>query len=287
MDVGVGQPGLRTAERHETVGPIEYRHSVTTRLTHWLGALAMLVLVMSGLQIFNAAPYLDVSDKSDPTHRILWIAALQSADGSPRGTVTLFGHTITTTHLLGVTSDGSGQETQRAFPGWLTFPGYQDLADGRRWHFFFAWIMVLCGGAYLIVGAFRKDLALIVLRPSDLPKMLPMQLYYFGLRKEPPEHGKYNPLQKAGYTLVLFVLSPFLVLTGLALSPGVDAVAGPLTAVLGGRQFARTWHFLAMLALIGFVFGHVFLVVATGFFNNMRSMILGTYRRGKYEGTGP
>ncbi|MBD5654450.1 MAG: cytochrome b/b6 domain-containing protein [Candidatus Eremiobacteraeota bacterium] len=286
MDVPAGRP-LRVTGRPQTAEPVVYRHSVTTRLTHWVGALAMLILVMSGLQIFNAAPYLDASDKSDPAHRILSIASSQTPDGAARGTLTLFGHAFTTTHLLGITSDGSGQETQRAFPGWITFPGYQDLADGRRWHFLFAWVMVLCGGAYLVAGLFRKDLGLIVVRPSDFPKILPMQLYYFGLRKEPPPHGKYNPLQKAGYTVVLFVLSPFLILTGLALSPGVDAIAGPLTGLLCGRQFARTWHFLAMLALIAFVFGHVFLVAATGFFNNMRSMIVGTYRLGKNEGTGP
>ena len=287
MDVSAGRTARRETERTQAAQPIVYRHSVTTRITHWAGALAILILVMSGLQIFNAAPYLDASDKSDPAHRVLWIAASQAPDGAPRGTTTIFGHTFTTTHLLGVTSDGSGQQVARAFPGWITFPGYQDLAGGRRWHFFFAYLMVLCGAAYLIAGAFNKDLSLIVLRPSDVPKMLPMQLYYFGLRKEPPHHGKYNPLQKAGYTVVLFVLSPLLVLTGLALSPGVDAVAGPLTAVLGGRQFARTWHFLAMVAIIGFTFGHVFLVVATGFFNNMRSMLAGTYRLGKHEGTGP
>jgi len=79
---------------------------------------------------------------------------------------------------------------------------------------------------------------------------------------------------------------PFVVLTGLALSPGVDAIAGPLTTLLGGRQFARLWHFVAMLALIAFTFGHVFLVASTGVVNNLRSMTLGTYRLGKNEGTG-
>ncbi|MDQ2857637.1 MAG: cytochrome b/b6 domain-containing protein [Candidatus Eremiobacteraeota bacterium] len=287
MEATVGPAPAHGRERSADARGLVYRHSVATRLTHWLGALALLVLVMSGLQIFNAAPYLDASDKSDPAHRVLWIQSEQSASGSQAGVTSIFGHSLKTTHVLGYTSDGQGAEAPRAFPGWLTFPGYQDLASGRRWHLFFAWIMVLCGAAYLVAGAVRKDLGLIVLRPADLPKMLPMQLYYFGLRKEPPEHGKYNPLQKAGYTFVLFVLSPFLVITGLALSPGIDAFAGPLTGLLGGRQFARTWHFLAMLALIGFVFGHVFLVVATGFFNNMRSMVAGTYRLGPHEGTGP
>jgi Ni/Fe-hydrogenase b-type cytochrome subunit len=269
-----------------TLRPLERRHNVVVRATHWLTALAMLVLVMSGLAIFNAAPYLDASDQNNPARRVLSIDS-DSSGTTPVGTLTIFGHTIKTTGLLGYTDDGSGQAAERAFPGWITFPAEQDLAGARRWHFFFGWTLLAAGLAYFISGILRKDLALIVLRPSDLPKMWPMQAYYFGLRKEPPLHGKYNPLQKAGYTGLLFVLVPFLIITGAALSPGIDAFAGPLTALLGGRQFARLWHFAAMLALIAFTFGHVFLVVSTGFFNNMRSMLLGTYRPSKYEGPGP
>ena len=286
MDVTAGPAQAREQAHPSAPGRIVYRHSVTTRITHWVTFLAIIVLTMSGLQIFNAAPYLDASDKSDPAHRVLWIDSDQVA-GASVGTTTILGHTIKTTHVLGYTDDGQGGETERAFPGWITFPGYQDLAGGRRWHFFFAWIMVLAGLAYLGVAWVRGDLALIVLRRSDLPKLWPMQAYYLRLRKEPPEHGKYNPLQKAGYTAVLFLLAPFVILTGLALAPGFDAVAQPLIWLLGGRQFARTWHFIAMIALIGFFFGHVFLVVATGFVNNMRSMILGTYRLNEHEGTGP
>ena len=276
-----------TAAPAEAPGRIVLRHSVVTRVTHWLMFLALVVLTMSGLQIFNASPNLDASDKSDPAHRVLAIGDVQNSAGATLGTTQIFGHTFTTTGVLGYGDDGQGGQSARAFPGWLTFPAYQDLASGRRWHFFFAWVFIFCGAAYLVFGALRKDLALMILRPSDLPKMWPMQAYYFKLRKEPPDHGKYNPLQKAGYTGLLLILIPFLILTGLALSPGIDAIAGPLTSLLGGRQFARTWHFLSMLLVTGFFFGHVFLVASTGVVNNMRSMTLGTYRLGKHEGTGP
>ncbi len=287
MDATAGSPAARATTRSTVPGTVVKRHSLVTRLTHWSGALALLVLVMSGLAIFNAAPYLDTSDLSSPAHRILTIGSESTVAGRPRGITQVFGRTFDTTHVLGYTDSGQGGEAQRAFPGWMTFPGYQDLAGGRRWHLFFSWVLVIAGAIYLIFGSLRKELPLLILRPSDLPKMLPMQLYYLKLRKEPPAHGKYNPLQKAGYTAVLFGLVPFVVLTGLALSPGVDAIAGPLTTLLGGRQFARTWHFAAMLALIAFTFGHVFLVASTGIVNNMRSMTLGTYRLGKNEGTGP
>jgi thiosulfate reductase cytochrome b subunit len=263
-----------------------YRHSLAARVTHWLWALAMLVLVMSGLQIFNAAPYLDASDMTDPSHRVLSFDAHQGPNGAQVGTTTIFGHTFTTTHVLGYTDDGQGGQEARAFPGALTLPGEQDLADGRVWHFFFGWMLSLSIVVYLVAGAIRKDLRELILRPSDIPKLLPMQLYYFRLRKEPPPHGKYNPLQKAAYTLVLFVFIPLVILTGLALSPGWDAMTGPLIRLFGGRQFARTWHFTLMSILIAYFFVHMLLVFSTGPWNNIKSMITGNYRLKDHDGVG-
>ena len=266
-----------------------YRHSIVARLSHWLWTLALLVLVMSGLQIFNAAPYLDASDKSNPAKRVLSIGATggpSEASTSTRGVTSLFGHQFTTTGVLGYTDDGAHGLTERAFPGWATLPGEQDLADGRRWHLAFGWLLTLSIVAYLIAGAIRKDLRELVLRPSDLPKLLPMQLYYLRLRKEPPPHGTYNPLQKAAYTVVLFVFIPLIVLTGLALSPGIDAIAQPLTVLFGGRQFARLWHFVLMSLLIGYFVTHMVLVFGTGAWNNLRSMVTGWYELKDDDGVG-
>jgi thiosulfate reductase cytochrome b subunit len=263
-------------------GKVVYRHSAVTRLTHWLFFIAFLALVSSGLQIFNAAPYLDASDKTDPARRVLQI----TAPSQGVGTTTVFGRTFTTTGWLGWTDDGMGGATGRAFPGWITIPSYQDLADGRRWHLFFAWIMVICGVVYIVWGWGRADLRELVLRPSDIPKLLPMQLYYLRLRKAPPPHGKYNPLQKLAYTSVLFVFAPLIVLSGLALSPSFDAAMPWVTTMFGGRQFARLWHFLLMIALCGFFAGHVVLVATTGLRNHIGSMITGRYRLGAHDGVG-
>ncbi|HEY5258294.1 MAG TPA: cytochrome b/b6 domain-containing protein [Candidatus Baltobacteraceae bacterium] len=259
-----------------------YRYPIVTRLAHWLWVLAFLVLVSSGLQIFNAAPYLDASDKSNPARRVLSIDS--PAEGV--GTTTIFGRTLTTTGWLGWTSDGMGSETARGFPGWITIPAYQDLASGRRWHFFFAWLATLCWIAWLISSAIKGNLRKILLRPRDLRDLWPMQAYYLKLRKEPPAYDTYNPLQKAAYTAILFVITPLVVLTGLALSPGIDAFAQPLTAVFGGRQFARTWHFAGMIVLIAFFVVHTFQVATQGVVNQMRSMITGWYRPGAHETEG-
>jgi Ni/Fe-hydrogenase b-type cytochrome subunit len=263
-----------------------YRHSIAARVTHWAWTLAMLVLVMSGLQIFNAAPYLDASDKSNPARRVLAFDGGKTPAGTPVGTTTIFGHSFTTTHVLGYTDDGAGGEEVRAFPGALTLPATQDLADGRVWHLFFGWVLLIAIVAYFIQSAIRKDFRELILRPSDIPKLLPMQLYYFRLRKEPPPHGTYNPLQKAAYTVVLFVFIPLIILTGLALSPGVDAISGPLVWLFGGRQFARTWHFTLMSILIAYFCVHMILVFSTGPWNNIKSMITGWYKLKDHDGVG-
>ncbi|MGH7737241.1 MAG: cytochrome b/b6 domain-containing protein [Candidatus Tyrphobacter sp.] len=250
-----------------------YRYTRTMRLAHWIWAVAFAVLVSSGLQIFNAAPYLDASDASNPARRVLAI-------DSPRdgvGTTTIFGKTFVTTGWLGWTDDGLGGQGARAFPGWLTIPSYQDLADGRRWHLFFAWVAAICWFAWLVSSAVKGNLHKMILSRSDLRKLWPMQAYYLRLRKTPPAYGEYNPLQKAAYTLVALVIAPLVVLTGLALSPGIDAIAHPLTLLFGGRQFARLWHFAGMLALLAFFIVHVVAVATQGAVNQMRSMITGWF----------
>jgi thiosulfate reductase cytochrome b subunit len=254
--------------------PAIYRYALLTRVSHWVWFVAFLVLVGSGLQIFNASPNLDASDQSDPARRVLAIGS--PADGV--GTTTIFGHAFVTTGWLGWTGDGMGSRGEHAFGASITIPGYQDLAGGRRWHFFFAWIAAACWLAWLISTIRKGNLREMVLRPSDVPKLWPMQAYYLKLRTAPPPHGTYNPLQKAAYTSVLFVIAPLVVLTGLALSPGIDAIANPLTFLLGGRQFARLWHFAGMLLLLGFFAVHTFQVLTQGVVNQMRSMISGWYQ---------
>jgi thiosulfate reductase cytochrome b subunit len=90
-------------------------------------------------------------------------------------------------------------------------------------------------------------------------------------------HAEYNPLQKLSYLLVVLVLVPLMVLTGVAMSPAVDAAAPWLLHALGGRQSARTIHFATGSALVLFALVHVAMVMLSGVANNVRSMITGWY----------
>jgi thiosulfate reductase cytochrome b subunit len=118
------------------------------RITHWVVALALIVLAMSGMQIFNAHPALYASDASDFRHPVFSIGATQQQDGTQTGYVQIGNRRFNTTGVLGVGPDGLGGMAARGFPSWLTIPAYQDLADGRRWHIFFAWIFVLSALVY-------------------------------------------------------------------------------------------------------------------------------------------
>jgi len=252
-----------------------YRHNRITRLTHWVNALALLILFMSGLQIFNAYPHLHWGHKAEPEEAFFSIYATNE-DGIIRGYTEFYGWRAETTGFLGVQNTEMGP-FPRAFPSWLTIPGYFWLAGGRRWHFFFAWVFVLNGLLYLFYNFANGHLQKFLLTPRDVPKIFPMVLYYLRLRREPPQGGEYNPLQKTAYTGALFLLTPLIILSGLAMSPQMNVAFNWLPAVFGGRQSARSFHFFFTFLFALFTFGHVFMVAMTGFLNNMRSIVTGWY----------
>ncbi len=252
-----------------------YRHNRVTRLTHWLNGLTLLILFMSGLQIFNAYPHLHWGNTADPERAFFSIYAT-SEDENIRGYTEFYGWRVKTTGFLGVQNTETGP-SQRAFPSWLTIPGYYWLAGGRRWHFFFAWLFVLNGLLYFVYNFASGHLRKFFLTPKDIPKLLPMIFYYLRLRRESPQDAEYNPLQKMAYTIVCFVITPVIIVSGMAMSPQLDVAFNWLPAMFGGRQSARSLHFLLAFSFALFTFGHIFMVVTTGIFNNMRSMITGWY----------
>lgn len=253
-----------------------YRHNRVTRLTHWVNVLALPILLMSGLQIFNAHPHLYWGHRSDPGTALLSISS-SGAPGDARGYVELFGQRVETTGLLGVQRTDTGPVHQ-AFPGWLTIPSYFWLAGGRHWHFFFGWVFFFNGMLYVIYNLLNGHMRKFFLTPRDAAKIPAMALYYLRLREDSPQVGEYNPMQKMAYTGVFLLLTPAIMLSGMAMSPQLNQAFNWLPAMFGGRQAARTIHFLLTFAFAAFVFGHVFMVLTTGVFNNMRSMISGWYK---------
>jgi len=253
-----------------------YRHNRITRTTHWINALALLILVMSGFQIFNAHPHLYWGSRSEPDEAFLSIGATND-EGEVRGFFKIYGWEFDTTGVLGAQDTPMGP-APRAFPSWLTIPGYFWLAGGRRWHFFFAWLFALNGLLYIVYNVANGHVRKFFPGPKDLARIPAMVLYYLRIRKESPQHGEYNPLQMMAYTGVFFILTPLIMLSGMAMSPQLDVAFHWLPAMFGGRQSARSIHFILTFLFVGFTFGHVFMVLTTGVINNMRSMIAGWYR---------
>ncbi len=256
-----------------------YRHSVPVRLTHWINVVCIAVLLMSGLQIFNAHPALYWGSASDFAHPAFAISAKRTDDGGAKGVTTLFGRQLDTTGVLGLSRDGDGQLRPRAFPSWATLPSWHSLADGRRWHFFFAWVLVCNLLVYfvsgLLGGHFRRDLLL----SRDDARHIPRAIWEH-LRLHFPSGEaarRYNVLQKGAYLLVMFGVIPLLICAGLGMSPRIDAGYPVLLDAFGGRQSARTVHFIAAWVLVLFVLIHVLMVCVSGAWNNMRSMLTGRY----------
>jgi len=230
-------------------GDLVRRHAGVTRLWHWINALCILVMLMSGLMILNAHP------------RLYW-----GHYGSEHDSAWL---------VLAALED-------TAFPGWMTIPSDYSLADARIWHFAFAWLLVLAFTAYLVWGLVRGHIRrrLHITRAEWSPRHI---LHDFG------EHARlrfptgaaaldYNVLQKLAYGGVLFVLLPAIILSGLAMSPALDAAWPWLVDLFGGRQSARSVHFIAAMGLVLFFLVHIAMVVLAGPINEVRSMLTGWYR---------
>ena len=171
----------------------------------------------------------------------------------------------------------------RAFPGWATIPSGYDLALARRWHLTFAWVFALGLVAYgfgsLVNGHLRRDL---LPRPARAGAGAPLAGHPAARACSTSRSGEaarhYNVLQKLAYLGVLVVLIPVMILTGLTMSPGMDATWPWLLDLFGGRQSARSIHFIAAWALVGFLVVHLVMVVLAGPVNEIRSMITGRYR---------
>jgi len=215
-----------------------YRHSLIVRVTHWINVVSMAALFMSGLQISNATPSL------------FW--GMDSDFDNP---------------LLNLPN----------FPDWAILPHGQWLALGRRWHFFMAWIFVANAVIYMANALLARHLKADLL-PSRADLRNLWRTFIEHLRFRFHEQGlHYNPIQKLTYLIVLFGLGPLILITGLSMSPRIDASLPWLPELFGGRQSARTVHFLCAFSFFGFFLIHIVMVIVSGLWNNIRSMVTGRY----------
>ena len=270
----------RTTAATSAAERVYYRHTLPIRVMHWINVIAFFVLLMSGLQIFNAHPSL-AWGKSSYTGKppLLEIGTREDASGQSIGVTTIGGHEWHTTGFLGVSGGVGGEPEQRAFPAWATLPGPQWLSMARSWHFFIAWIFVLnglCYVAYSIASRhLRRDLVPTAADTRSIGRSLKDHMLFRHPTGEAAKH--YNVLQKITYLVVIFVFLPLIIVMGWAMSPWLDSLLPGWIGVVGGRQSARTLHFIVAFLLLAFVFVHVFEVVVTGLWNNLRSMISGRY----------
>ena len=223
------------------------RHSGLVRITHWLITLAFLALLVSGLEIVVSHP------------RFYW------GEVGNVNTPVLFKIPIPSSRNLVPTGYGYVLPDQN---GW-----------SRYLHFQSAWVLVLTGLLYAVAGFlnghFRRNLLPAL---SDIsPKRLAASLFeHLRFRRPSAEEAwSYNVLQRLAYLLVIFVLSPMIIWTGLAMSPSFVSAVPFAVNILGGQQSARTLHFFLTLALVLFLVVHVFMVFLAGFPSRMRAMITG------------
>ncbi|PKP91106.1 MAG: hypothetical protein CVT77_13125 [Alphaproteobacteria bacterium HGW-Alphaproteobacteria-16] len=237
------------AEPHESP-PIIHRHALTTRIWHWLTAISVIVLLGSGLMILNAHGQLYWGDYGanydQPWFRLIWFF-----------------------------------DTARV-PGWATIPSTYNLALARRWHLFFALVLAFALLAYMVVSLlnrhFQRDLRIRAKELTASHLAADARAHARLQFHDPANPRAYNIFQKLAYAGVIFILLPLVIFTGLAMSPGMNAAWPWLIEIFGGRQSARSIHFIVAMLLALFIIVHLALVILAGAFNEVRSMVTGKWR---------
>ena len=279
---------------------VYYRHRLPVRILHWVNVVSLTILLLSGLGIFNAHPslywgkssysgrpaVLEITSKAKAQIAGQAEKTAESRDaleegnsGQKRGVLRVGRHEFDTTGILGVSTSANGELNEHAFPSWLTIPGNYSLSESRLWHFFFAWLLFINGFCYLIYalasGHLRRDLIPDTQDIRGIGASIVDHLKF----KHPTGDAarRYNVLQKFAYLVVIFVLLPLVILMGLAMSPMINSVLPGWVDWFGGRQSARTIHFIVAWLLVAFVVIHVFEVVISGLWNHLRSMITGYF----------
>lgn len=223
------------------------------RLAHYLDFLFLTLLVRSGLEILSAHPKLYGHDDALPGRE--WLRFSRKA--------------------MPPDALWTSEDEATRFPAALALPGGGHLGLGRHWHFMAVAGWVLTGLGYVAMLLISHQWPRLIPTSWDvLPQAWEAAVTYmrFGI---PPEGHPYNALQQLTYAGVVFVLAPWLILTGLAMSPALQGRFRFTDRVFGGHQRARSMHFLGMAAFVLFAVVHVGMVIAHGFVREMGAIALG------------
>jgi thiosulfate reductase cytochrome b subunit len=228
-------------------------YPVWLRATHFFNFLLLSLLVRSGLEILSAHPRLYWNDHCTPGSE--WLKLTKKQRFKDR---------------LWTASD---EET--SFPSAIALPGHANLGLGRHWHFLADLCWLLTGLVYVamlfITPEWRR---LIPTSWQIFPDAWRAMLSYLSFHiVETP--GGYNALQQLSYAGIVFLLAPFSIATGVAMSPAVAARFPWYIRIFHGRQGARSLHFLALCTFIVFFIGHVTIVALHGFRMELARIVLG------------
>jgi thiosulfate reductase cytochrome b subunit len=253
------------------------RHRLLVRITHWVNVVAISFMLLSGLNIFNAHAALYWGSISTFDRPWLSIQAFPTPQGF-KGVTQIGPAKFDTTGVLGA-SKTDGVMEPRAFPHWATIPSGVVLSEARRWHFFWAWFFAINLTVYvvsaIVSGHLRRDIFPGAKDIADLPRDV---VDHLRLRfPKGWEATRYHVLQKLAYFGTAFAVLPLIVLTGMTMSPALNAAFPFLLDVFGGRQSARSIHFICAMLVVLFVIVHLVMVLLTGPINQVRAMITGRY----------
>lgn len=222
------------------------------RFAHFINVIFITLLIRSGLEILSALPKLYWKDHAKPGTE--WMKFTKKKPPENRLWISL--------------------EEEEDFPSWLSLPGRKNLGLGRHWHFFSV-IFWLANGIsyYILLFTSNEWQRLIPTSLSIIPQSINTALVYASFHF-PPAGDPYNPLQQLMYFGVVFLLGPFMIATGAAMSPSIDARFPRYPKLFGGRQAARSLHFLGMIAFVLFIIIHVTMVIVERFPQNMGNIML-------------
>jgi thiosulfate reductase cytochrome b subunit len=232
-------------------------------VSHWILAVSVLTLAFSGFAILMVHPRLYWGEVgNDLTPALLELPISRNHQYGGWG------------ERMPISADAAGPISASR-----TYEIFNQNGWARSLHFLAAWCLVLPGGAYLLMGLFGRHFrAHIWPRAADLaPRLVWRDLVDHLRLRIPPASGgpNYGVLQKTAYSLVVFVVTPLVTVSGLTMSPAVTAAFPFLLRLFGGYQSARTIHFFTFVALLLFVLVHVAMVIRSGFRRQVRAMTVG------------